>query len=78
MKLARSEAKKATVIINVLIGTMASYVIARFDFKLNKLVMGIFLVAMLIPFYTIEVARFKIIRDLHLYNTLYTPYIPPL
>lgn len=64
-----------SVILNVIIGGMVSYIIARFDFRAKKLVMGIFLVAMIIPFTTIEVARFSIIKSLGLYNTLWAPIL---
>lgn len=64
-----------SVILNVLIGGMVSYIIARFDFRAKKFVMAIFLVAMVIPFTTIEVARFAIIKNLGLYNTLWAPIL---
>jgi multiple sugar transport system permease protein len=64
-----------SVVINVFLGAMTSYIISRFDFKGKKIVMALFLVAMIIPFYTIEVARFGLIRDIHLYNTLFAPIL---
>lgn len=64
-----------SVILNVIIGGMVSYIIARFDFRAKKLVIGVFLVAMIIPFTTIEVARFSIIKNLGLYNTLWAPIL---
>ena len=64
-----------SVLLNVIIGAMVSYIIARFDFKAKKLVMGIFMVAMIVPFTTIEVARFSIVKNLGLYNTLWAPIL---
>lgn len=64
-----------SVLLNVIIGAMVSYIIARFDFKVRKLIMGIFLVAMIVPFTTIEVARFSIVNNLGLYNTLWAPIL---
>ena len=37
--------------------------------------MGIFLAAMIVPFTTIEVARFSIVNNLGLYNTLWAPIL---
>lgn len=64
-----------SVLLNVMVGAMVSYIIARFEFKAKKLVMGIFLVAMIVPFTTIEVARFSIVKNLGLYNTLWAPIL---
>lgn len=64
-----------SVIINVVLGAMVSYIITRFDFAGKRLVMSLFLVAMVIPFYTIEVARFSLIKDIGLYNTLFAPIL---
>ena len=53
----------------ILIGTMAAYAIDRFEFRGKKLVMGLFLVAVLIPSVTTQVATFRLISDLGLFNT---------
>lgn len=53
----------------ILIGTMAAYAVDRFHFRGKKLVMGLFLVATLIPSVTSQVATFQIINGLGLYNT---------
>ncbi len=53
----------------ILIGTMAAYALDRFEFRGRKLVMGLFLVATLIPSVTSQVATFQIISGLGLYNT---------
>jgi raffinose/stachyose/melibiose transport system permease protein len=64
-----------SIIGNVLLGTMAAYALGRFDFKLKKLIMGLYLVASVIPLVTTQVATFSIIQNLGLYNTLYAPIL---
>ncbi|NRF91052.1 carbohydrate ABC transporter permease [Paenibacillus frigoriresistens] len=64
-----------SVVLNMILGTMTAYILNRFDFRLKKLILGLFTVAMVVPFYTTEVARFQIIKALGLYNTLYAPTI---
>jgi ABC-type sugar transport system, permease component len=54
----------------VFTGTMSAYVLHRFDFKLKKLVMGLFLLLTLIPSITTQVATFKIVTALGLYNSM--------
>jgi ABC-type glycerol-3-phosphate transport system permease component len=53
----------------VLIGSMAAYALDRFEFRLKKLIIGLFLLATLVPSVTTQVATFKIVNDLGLYNT---------
>lgn len=53
----------------ILIGTMAAYAVDRFHFRGKALIMGMFLVATLIPSVTSQVATFQIISGLGLYNT---------
>ena len=53
----------------IIIGTMAAYAIDRFQFRGRKLIMGLFLVATLIPSVTSQVATFQIISGLGLFNT---------
>ncbi|MFF2371406.1 carbohydrate ABC transporter permease [Agromyces sp. NPDC058110] len=53
----------------IVIGTMAAYAIDRFQFRGRKLIMGLFLVATLIPSVTSQVATFQIISGLGLFNT---------
>jgi multiple sugar transport system permease protein len=54
----------------VFTGTMAAYVLDRFEFKMKKLVMGLFLLLTLIPSITTQVATFRIVTALGLYNTM--------
>jgi multiple sugar transport system permease protein len=53
----------------IFIGTMAAYAVDRFAFRGRHLVLGLFLVATLIPSVTSQVATFQIISGLGLYNT---------
>ncbi|GAA2985817.1 multiple sugar transport system permease protein [Microbacterium terrae] len=53
----------------IALGTMAAYAIDRFTFRGKKLVVGLFLVATLIPSVTSQVATFQIINGLGLYDT---------
>lgn len=60
---------------NILLGTMVSYALGRFDFKGKKLVVGAFLFATIIPTITTQVVVFSIIQWLGLFNTLYAPIV---
>lgn len=53
----------------ILIGTMTAYAIDRFNFRGKKLVMGLFLIASLIPSVTSQVATFQLISNMGLFNT---------
>lgn len=59
-----------TVTTSLMLGSMASYVIARFRFPLRKTVMFGFVFAMIVPGMVTEVARFTVIQSLGLFNTL--------
>jgi multiple sugar transport system permease protein len=65
----------SSVALNIILGAMVSYILARFEFKFKKIIMGSFMVAMIIPFTTIEVARFTIIKNLGLFNTYWAPIL---
>jgi multiple sugar transport system permease protein len=58
---------------NVLIGTMTAYALGRFDFKLRKPIMGLYLVAQVIPMITTQVATFSVIKFFGLYNHMGAP-----
>lgn len=60
----------ATVIILVIVASMAAYVIARFDFKINKYLSIFFLLGMMIPMHTILVPVAYIVGRLGLKNNL--------
>src|ERR1041384_5352643 len=48
----------------ILIGTMTAYVLSRFNFRINAVVSGLFLLAALIPGVSTQVATFQIISGL--------------
>ncbi|NQM29443.1 carbohydrate ABC transporter permease [Streptococcus suis] len=51
--------------------SMFAYAMSRFDFKLKKVILGLFMIAMLIPGITSQVATFQIINSLGLFNTIW-------
>lgn len=53
----------------VLIGSMAAYALDRFAFRLRRVILGLFLVATLVPGVTTQVATFQVVNELGLYNT---------
>lgn len=53
----------------LVIGTMAAYAIDRFEFRLKKTVVALFLLATLVPGVTTQVATFQIVNGLGLFNT---------
>ncbi|MFF3803899.1 carbohydrate ABC transporter permease [Streptomyces sp. NPDC002032] len=59
----------------VLIGSMTAYAIDRFEFRMKKLVVGLFLVATLVPGVTTQVATFQIVNDLGAFNTRWAPIL---
>jgi raffinose/stachyose/melibiose transport system permease protein len=60
----------ATVIILVIVASMAAYALARFDFKINKYLSIFFLLGMMIPMHTILVPVAYIVGRLGLKNNL--------
>jgi len=53
----------------IVIGAMVAYVFDRFRFRFRNIILGAFLFATLIPSVTTQVATFKIINTLGLFNT---------
>lgn len=64
-----------SLIFNVMFGTITAFIIERFDFAGKKLVVAMFFIGMLIPTFVTEIARFRIIQGMHLYNTLGAPIV---
>ena len=60
---------------NVMFGTITAFIIERFNFRFKGFIVGLFFVGMLIPSFVTEIARFKVIQGLHLYNTLGAPIV---
>lgn len=60
---------------NVMFGTVTAYILERFEFRGKKFVIALFFLGMLIPSFVTEIARFRIINSLGLYNTLGAPIV---
>jgi ABC-type glycerol-3-phosphate transport system permease component len=58
-----------SVVGSILIGSMAAYAIDRFEFRLKVPIIGLFLLATLVPGVTTQVATFQVVNELGLYNT---------
>ncbi|WP_306318156.1 MULTISPECIES: carbohydrate ABC transporter permease [unclassified Streptomyces] len=59
----------------VLIGSMTAYAIDRFEFRLKKTVMALFLVATLVPAVTTQVATFQVVNSFGLFDTRWAPIL---
>lgn len=57
------------------LGSMFAYAVNRFDFKFKKTIMTLFMIAMLIPGITSQVATFQIIEGLGLFNSIWSVII---
>lgn len=64
-----------SVVINTLLGSATAYTLNRFNFRLKKLIVGLFMLGMIIPTYITEIARFPVIQHIGAYNTLSAPII---
>ena len=64
-----------SIFFNVMFGTITAFIIERFKFRFKGFIVGLFFVGMLIPSFITEIARFKVIQGLHLYNTLGAPIV---
>ena len=60
---------------NILLGTITAYIIERFEFRFKKVVVALFFIGMLVPTFVTEIARFKIINGIGLYNTIGAPIL---
>lgn len=59
----------------ILMGAMVAFVLQRFNFKLKKAILMIYLLPMFLPMVTTQVATFQIVSKLGLYNTIWAPII---
>ncbi len=64
-----------SIFFNVIFGTITAFILERFEFRLKKVILALFFLGMLIPSFVTEIARFKIINGLGLYNTLGAPIV---
>ncbi|GMX61612.1 carbohydrate ABC transporter permease [Paenibacillus elgii] len=58
-----------SLILTLVLGALAAYVLARFDFKLKPLFMGLFLLGMLIPIHSTLVPLFVLMKKVKLLDT---------
>lgn len=65
----------AAVVGNALLGSMVAYILGRFEFKLKKVIMGAYIGWSFIPSITTQIATFNVIKELHLYNTLWAAIV---
>lgn len=64
-----------TVLINTFLASMVAYCLTRFNFRFKKIILFIFLLGMIVPGFVTEIARFGIIKNIGVYNTLLAPVI---
>lgn len=64
-----------SIFFNVMFGTITAFIIERFQFRFKKVIVSLFFAGMLIPTFVTEIARFKIINGLGLYNRLGAPIV---
>jgi multiple sugar transport system permease protein len=57
----------------VIIGSMTAYAIDRFRFPMRRLLIGLFLLAALVPGVTTQVATFQVVDYFGLFNTRWAP-----
>lgn len=59
----------------VIIGSMTAYAIDRFEFRLKKLVVALFLFATLVPGVTTQVATFQVVNSFGLFDSRWAPVL---
>lgn len=64
-----------TLLLNIILGSAFCYAVGRFEFKGKGLLVGLFLMATVIPSITTQVVNYKTIQSLHLTNTLGAPML---
>jgi raffinose/stachyose/melibiose transport system permease protein len=65
----------ASLIGNVILGTMVAYVLGRIEFRGKSVVLGAFLLATIIPTITTQVVVFSLIQSMGMYNSLLAPIL---
>ncbi|QJD86127.1 carbohydrate ABC transporter permease [Cohnella herbarum] len=63
-------------VVTLIVGALAAYVLSRFKFKLKLVVMGLFLLGMLIPIHSTLVPLFILMNKVHLLNTYWALILP--
>jgi multiple sugar transport system permease protein len=59
----------------VIVGSLTAYAIDRFEFRMKKLVVALFLIATLVPGVTTQVATFQVINSFGLFDTRWAPIL---
>ncbi|MFC4098889.1 carbohydrate ABC transporter permease [Paenibacillus xanthanilyticus] len=65
----------ASLIGNIILGTMVAFALGRIEFRGKGVILGAFLFATLIPTITTQVVVFSLLQDFGLYNTLGAPIL---
>jgi ABC-type glycerol-3-phosphate transport system permease component len=64
-----------SVVGSILIGSMAAYAINRFEFRMKRVFIFLFLLAALVPPVTAQVATFQLVNGLGLFNTRWSAIV---
>ncbi|SDX80758.1 carbohydrate ABC transporter permease [Paenibacillus sp. CF384] len=64
-----------TLILNIVLGSAFCYAVGRFTFRFKGFLVGLFLMATVIPSITTQVVNFKTIQSMHLTNNLMGPML---
>ncbi|QTH40429.1 carbohydrate ABC transporter permease [Cohnella sp. LGH] len=66
----------AALVLTLLLGALAAYVLARFQFRLKAFFMGLFLLGMLIPIHSTLVPLFIMLKKVSLLDTYWSLILP--
>jgi len=66
----------AALVLTLLLGALAAYVLARFQFRFKALLMGLFLLGMLIPIHSTLVPLFIMLKKISLLDTYWALILP--
>jgi raffinose/stachyose/melibiose transport system permease protein len=66
----------ASLVLTLVFGALAAYVLARFEFKIKPLFMGVFLLGMLIPIHSTLVPLFILMKKVGLLDTYFALIFP--
>lgn len=58
------------IVVTVLLASTSSYVLARFDFKLNKIITASYVAGIMVPAVLTIIPTFFLLQDLRMYNSL--------
>lgn len=66
----------AAVVLTIVLGTLAAYALGRFQFKLNGVIKGVFLLGMLIPIHSTLVPLFIFMNKVGMLDTYWSLILP--